>query len=129
MICLKRSLAKPFDFKDHKGRAMTGSEDGVESSAGVPRMISKRIKQVLRRKPRDQTWKQIDRISIPLSAGRIWLVGKDGNVRRAIAWTWPILKRREPNKYQWWMNRIGHAREPTPEALAALATLRRDADD
>jgi hypothetical protein len=60
-----------------------------------------------------------------LSTGRIWLADKDGNVRRAIAWTWPILSRREPHKYRWWMNRIDRAREPTPEALAALLSLKQ----
>jgi hypothetical protein len=87
-------------------------------------MISKRIKQAWRRKRSDQTWKQIDKTRIPFSAGRIWLVDKEGNVNRAIAWTWPILKRREPRKYCWWMHRIDHAREPTPAALAALAALK-----
>ena len=73
-------------------------------------MISKQIRQAWKRKPRDQTWKQIDKARIPLSTGRIWLADKDGNVRRAIAWTWPILNRREPHKYRWWMNRIDRAR-------------------
>jgi hypothetical protein len=88
-------------------------------------MISKRIRQAWKRKPRDQTWKQIDKTRIPLSTGRIWLADKDGNVRRAIAWTWPILNRREPHKYRWWMNRIDRAREPTSEALAALMALKQ----
>ena len=90
-------------------------------------MISKRIK-AWRRKRSDQTWKQIDQTPIPLSAGRIWLVDKEGNVRRAIAWTWPILKRREPRKYRWWMHRVNHAREPTPAALAALTALKQATD-
>jgi hypothetical protein len=88
-------------------------------------MISKRIRQAWKRKPRDQTWKQIDKTRIPLSTGRIWLADKDGNVRRAIAWTWPILNRREPHKYRWWMKRANHAREPTAEAVAALKELRQ----
>jgi hypothetical protein len=92
-------------------------------------MISKRISQAWKRKPRDQTWKKIEQKPIPLSAGRIWLADKDGNVRRAIAWTWPILKRREPLKYRWWMNRVSHAKEPTLEALAALTTLKQTAHD
>ena len=91
-------------------------------------MISKRIRQAWKRKPRDQTWKQIDKTRIPLSTGRIWLADKDGNVRRAIAWTWPILNRREPHKYRWWMNRVNHAGQPAPEALAALAALKQAAD-
>ena len=86
-------------------------------------MISKRIRQAWKRKPRDQTWKQIDKTRIPLSTGRIWLADNEGNVRRAIAWTWPILNRREPRKYRWWMNRIDRAREPTPEALEDLKAL------
>ena len=64
-----------------------------------------------------------DKMRIPLSTGRIWLADNEGNVRRAIAWTWPILNRREPLKYRWWMNRIDRAREPTPEALADLKAL------
>ena len=93
-------------------------------------MIAKRIRQAWKRKrkPRDQTWKLIDRTPIPLGIGRIWLVDKDGNVTRALAWTWPILKRRQPNKYRWWTNRIDHAREPTPEALAALKALQQAPD-
>ena len=89
-------------------------------------MIWKRIKQAW--EPSDQSWKQIDQTPIPLSIGRIWLADRDGNVRRAMAWTWRILKRREPQKYRWWMNRVNHAREPTPEALAALKTLKQAAD-
>jgi hypothetical protein len=54
-------------------------------------------------------------------------VDKDGNVIRALAWTWPILKRRRPHKYRWWMNRVDRAREPTPEALAALTALQQAA--
>jgi hypothetical protein len=46
----------------------------------------------------------------------------------ALAWTWPILKRREPHKYRWWMNRVNHAGQPAPEALAALAALKQAAD-
>ena len=126
----RKALASP--FRDISCPDMLPGLRGEQErrvSARISSMISKRIRQALRRNPRDQTWKQIDRIPIPLSAGRIWLVGEDGNVRRAIAWTWPILKRREPHKYRWWMNRISHAREPTPEALTALAALRRAAND
>jgi hypothetical protein len=90
-------------------------------------MIWKRIRQVW--ESNDQTWKQIDQTPIPLSTGRIWLADKDGNVTRAIAWTWRILKRREPRKYRWWMSRANHAREPTAEALAALKALRQAADN
>jgi hypothetical protein len=90
-------------------------------------MISKRVRQAWKRKPRDQTWKRIDQVPIPLTTGRIWLVDKDGNVRRAIAWTWPILKRREPHRYRWWMHRVDRAREPAPEALAALTALKQAA--
>lgn len=56
---------------------------------------------------------------------RIWLADRDGNLTRALAWTWPILKRREPRKYRWWMNRANHAREPAAEAVAALKELRQ----
>ena len=89
-------------------------------------MIWKRIRRT--REPGDQSWKQIDESPIPLSAGRIWLADSDGNVTRALAWTWRILKRREPRKYRWWMNRANHAREPTAEAIAALRELRQAAD-
>ena len=93
-------------------------------------MIAKGIREVWKRKrkPSDQTWKQIDISRIPLSSGRIWLADKEGNVRRALAWTWPILSRREPRKYHWWMTRVDRAREPTPEALAALRALRQGAN-
>jgi hypothetical protein len=90
-------------------------------------MIWKRIRQAW--ESNDQTWKRIDQTPIPLSTGRIWLADKDGNVTRAIAWTWRILKRREPRKYRWWMSRANHAREPTAEALAALKSLRQAADN
>ncbi len=89
-------------------------------------MIWKLIKQAW--EPGDQTWKQIDQTPIPLSIGRIWLADKDGNVTRAMAWTWRIMKRREPLKYRWWMNRTDRAREPAPEALAALKALKQAAD-
>jgi hypothetical protein len=94
-------------------------------------MIANKMRQAwkLKRKSRDQsreqTWKRVDQAPIPLTTGRIWLVDNDGNIRRAIAWTWPVLKRREPDKYRWWMNRIDRAREPTPEAIAALAALKQ----
>jgi hypothetical protein len=86
-------------------------------------MIWKRIRRTS--KSRNQSWKQIDQSPIPLSAGRIWLADSDGNVTRALAWTWPILKRREPRKYRWWMNRANHAREPAAESVAALRELRQ----
>ena len=70
-------------------------------------------------------WQRIDqKTPVPLSAGRIWLADKYGNIRRAIGWTWRILNRREPRKYGWWMSRESHAREPAPEAVAALTALR-----
>jgi len=90
-------------------------------------MIWKRIRQAW--ESNDQTWQRIDQAPIPLSTGRIWLADKDGNVIRAVAWTWRILKRREPRKYRWWMRRANHAREPAAEALAALKELREAAED
>ena len=75
--------------------------------------------------PDDQSWKPIERTPIPLSAGPIWLADNDGNIRRALAWTWGIVKRREPRKYRWWMIRVNRAREPTAEAVAALKELRQ----
>ena len=89
-------------------------------------MIWKRIRRAF--EAGDQSWKPIDQTPIPLSAGRIWLADKDGNVTRALAWTWRVLKRREPRKYRWWMSRANHAREPAPEAVAALKELRQAAD-
>jgi hypothetical protein len=86
-------------------------------------MIWKRIRRAL--EADGQSWRPIDQTPIPLSAGRIWLADNDGNVRRALAWTWGILKRREPRKYRWWMIRANHAREPTVEAVAALKELRQ----
>jgi hypothetical protein len=91
-------------------------------------MIWKRIKRA-KKDSGSQTWKRIDRSPVPLSAGRIWLVDNDGNVRRALGWTWLILNRREPRKYRWWMSRASHAREPPPEALAALKGLQKTAHD
>jgi hypothetical protein len=77
-----------------------------------------------------QDWKRIDqKAPVPLSAGRIWLVDKDGNITRALGWTWRLLNSREPRKYRWWMNRASHAREPAPEALAALAALGKAAEE
>ena len=73
----------------------------------------------------DQGWKPIDQSPIPLGAGRIWLADNDGNVRRALAWTWGILKSREPRRYRWWMIRGNRAREPSAEAIAALKQLRQ----
>jgi hypothetical protein len=90
-------------------------------------MIWERIKQAS--PPSDQTWKQIDQTPpIPLSSGRIWLADKDGNVTRALGWTWRILRRREPRKYRWWISCANHAREPTSEALVALKALKQAAD-
>ena len=85
-------------------------EEGVGAKREGSLIIWKRIRRT--RKADDQSWKPIDERPIPLNAGRIWLADKDGNVIRALAWTWPILKRREPRKYRWWMNRANHARDP-----------------
>ena len=71
--------------------------------------------------PADDTWKKIDQDPIPVGAGRIWLADKDGNVRRALAWTWRVIKRREPGHYQRWMKRAPHARQPSPEAMKQLS--------
>ena len=57
-------------------------------------------------------WQRIDQTPIPLNIGRIWLADEDGNVRRAISWTWPVLKRREPGKYRQWMTRGRREIEP-----------------
>jgi hypothetical protein len=75
------------------------------------------------KEPKYTTWQPVDQKRIPLNAGRIWLVDKDGTVRRALGWTWPILNRREPHKFRWWMSRENHAREPGTDALAALKAL------
>lgn len=64
-----------------------------------------------------QTWHPIDETPIPLSIGRIWLADKDGNARRAMSWTWPALKRREPGKYLQWMMRVHGAKEPPSAAV------------
>ena len=61
-------------------------------------------------------WYRIDQTPIPLSIGRIWLADEDGNVRRAMSWTWPVLKRREPRKYRQWMIRLQGLKEPPPVA-------------
>jgi len=71
--------------------------------------------------PSDDTWKQIDNTPIPVGAGRIWLADKDGNVVRAMAWTWRIIKRREPGKYLRWMKRAPRAKQPSSEAMKQLA--------
>lgn len=84
-------------------------------------MIWKRIKRA--KQPVAQTWQRIDKTPVPLGAGRIWLADSDGNVTRALGWTWRILNRREPRKYRWWISRASHAREPAPEAMAALKAL------
>lgn len=62
-----------------------------------------------------QTWQLIEKAPIPLSAGKIWLADKDGNARRAMAFTWPVLKRREPGTYRQWMVRVHGARQPPTE--------------
>jgi len=74
----------------------------------------------------DDAWKRIDQEPIPVGAGRIWLADKDGNVVRAMAWTWRVIKRREPGKYRHWMKRAPRARHPPPEAMRQLAADDRD---
>jgi hypothetical protein len=74
--------------------------------------------------PNPGKWKRVEETPIPLSLGRIWLVDQNGTITRAMAFTWPILKRREPRKYRFWMTREPHAREPAAEAVAALTALR-----
>lgn len=59
-----------------------------------------------------QNWQSIDDTPIPLGIGRIWLADKDGNVRRAMAFTWPVLKRREPGKYRHWTMRVDRSTLP-----------------
>src|SRR5258706_1773307 len=93
----------------------------VRESEGKP-MLFKRFRRAV--EPSPGKWKRIEETPIPLSLGRIWLVDKDGSITRAIAFTWPILKRREPRKYRLWMSREPHAREPAAEAIAALRALR-----
>jgi hypothetical protein len=88
-------------------------------------MIWKRIEQAS--PPSDQTWKQIDQTPIPLSSGRIWLADKDGNVTRALGWTWRILKRREPRKYRWWIIPVGPSRPVRHDKLAACCGRRSSA--
>jgi hypothetical protein len=85
-------------------------------------MLFKRFRRAV--EPSPSKWKQIEETPIPLSLGRIWLADKDGSVIRAMAFTWPILKRREPRKYRFWMSREPHAREPAAEAITALRALR-----
>lgn len=68
-----------------------------------------------------EAWQLIEETPIPLSAGRIWLADKDGNARRAMAFTWPALKRREPGKYRHWMLRTAHAKQPPTEAPVITA--------
>ena len=93
----------------------------VRESEGKP-MLFKRFRRAV--EPSPSKWKRIEETPIPLSLGRIWLVDKDGSITRAMAFTWPILKRREPRKYRFWMSREPHAREPAAEAIAALRALR-----
>ena len=84
-------------------------------------MLFKRFRRIV--EPNPNKWKRIEDTPIPLSLGRIWLVDKDGSITRAMAFTWPILKRREPRKYRFWMSREHNAREPAADAIAALTTL------
>jgi hypothetical protein len=93
----------------------------VREDEGKP-MLFKRFRRAV--EPSPSKWKRIEETPIPLSLGRIWLVDKDGYITRAMAFTWPILKRREPRKYRFWMSREPHAREPAAEAIAALRALR-----
>src|SRR4051794_23375808 len=93
----------------------------VRENEGNP-MLFKRFRRAV--EPNPSKWKRIEETPIPLSLGRIWLVDKDGNITRAMAFTWPILKRREPRKYRFWMSRAPHAPEPAAEAIAALRALR-----
>ncbi len=62
-------------------------------------------------------WNRIDPTPIPLSIGRIWLSDEQGNVRRAMSWTWPMLKRHEPGKYRNWMVRVHGAKQPPVNAV------------
>ncbi len=57
-------------------------------------------------------WQRIDQTPIPLNIGRIWLLDDEGTVRRAMSWTWPVLKRREPGKCRQWMMRGRREIEP-----------------
>jgi hypothetical protein len=66
-------------------------------------------------------WKVIDQAPIPMNTGRIWLADEAGNVIRAMSWTWPMLKSRQPGKYRRWMARAPRATQPPPEALKELA--------
>ena len=85
-------------------------------------MLFKRFRRAV--EPSLGKWKRIEETPIPLSLGQIWLVDKDGSIARALAFTWPILKRREPRKYRFWMSREPHAREPAADAIAALRALK-----
>ncbi|MBR0691941.1 hypothetical protein [Bradyrhizobium lablabi] len=69
----------------------------------------------------DEAWKQIEQTPIPVGAGRIWLADRDGNVVRAMAWTWRVIEGREPGKYLHWMTRAPHAKQPPAEAMKQLA--------
>ncbi len=55
-----------------------------DQAGGFFSMIWKRLRRT--REPGSQTWQRIDKTPVPLSAGRIWLVDKDGNITRAIGW-------------------------------------------
>ena len=67
-------------------------------------------------------WKAINQTPIPMSVGRIWLADQDGNVIRAMSWTWPMLNSRQPGKYRSWMIRTPRAKQPPPDALQELST-------
>ena len=65
-------------------------------------------------------WKSVNQTPIPMNIGRIWLADEDGNVVRAMSWTWPMLKSRQPSKYRRWMVRAPRAKQPPPAALKEL---------
>jgi hypothetical protein len=93
----------------------------IRADKGGKPMPFKRFRRAV--EPSPGKWKRIEETPIPLSIGRIWLVDKNDSITRAMAFTWPILKRREPRKYRLWMSREPHAPEPAAEAIAALRTL------
>jgi len=112
---------------DHRGaynRSLDGWVLAISIRAGNEGkpMLFKRFRRAV--EPSPGKWKRIEETPVPLSLGRIWLVDQDGSITRAMAFTWPILKRREPRKYRFWMSREPHAREPAAEAVAALKALR-----
>ena len=67
-------------------------------------------------------WKSINQTPIPMNIGRIWLADEDGNVVRAMSWTWPMLKSRQPTKYRRWMARAPRAKQPPSDAMKELAS-------